>query len=196
MSDFLKNINTLLDDAIASEITTLDIYAKLVEAYEGLGNEKFEDVSGLHRPNFVTYMTYIKAHLGELESIKFPIKMRIEDKERKNSENIMSKWKECIKKIPLKDEYSLEGIETWHISHHEMIPCFREVHNPLFREEARKLVACGFNLAFNDSNGTGNILATEGGFVIESWRYMKKTVIYKNTLDEVLDWIVYFYDKD
>lgn len=196
MSDLLKNINTLLDDVIASESKTMNIYAKLNEACEGLVNEKFIDVAGLHRPNFLVFMTYIKAHLGELESIKFAVEMRIEDRDKRDLKDIESKWKECIAKIPQKDEFTLEGIETWHVSHYEMVPDYGAIHSPLFKDEAMKLIASGFSLAFNCSNGTGSILVTEGGFTIELWQYMKKTVIYKNTLDDVIDWIIYFYEAE
>ena len=90
----------------------------------------------------------------------------------------------------------MEGIETWHISHYEMVANYEDIHNPLFKEEARKLVASGFNLAFNCSNGTGNILAADGGFVIELWQNMKKTIVCKSTLDDVIDWVISFYESE
>jgi len=105
------------------------------------------------------------------------------------------KWKEYIKKIPQKDEFELEGIKNWHINHFEMIPNFRAMHEPLFREEAIKLLAAGFDLAINDEYGVGSIRVTTDGFVIELWQNNKKKNIHKKTLDEVLDWIIYFYDN-
>lgn len=108
--------------------------------------------------------------------------------------NMTDKWEESIKKIPEKDEFELEGIKTWHINHFEMIPNSSDIHEQLFREEAVKLLAAGFDLAFNDQNGVGSILVTNDGFDIELWQHNKKKVIYKKTLDEVLDWIIYFYD--
>ena len=109
--------------------------------------------------------------------------------------NMTNKWKEAIKKIPRKDEFELEGIKNWHISHRsEMIPNSAGIHEQLFREEAVKLLAAGFDLAINAEHGTGSIFVKNDGFVIELWQYNKKKVIYKKTLDEVLDWIIYFYD--
>jgi hypothetical protein len=105
-----------------------------------------------------------------------------------------NKWKESIKKIPQKNEFELEGIKTWHINHSEMIPNYENIHDRLFREEAVKLLDAGFDLAVNDENGVGSIRVTDDGFVVELWQYNKKKVIYKKTLDEVLDWIIYFYD--
>jgi hypothetical protein len=107
--------------------------------------------------------------------------------------NMANKWEESIKKIPQKDEFELEGIKTWHINHSEMIPNSEYIHEQLFREEAVKLLAKGFDLAFNDDNGVGSIHVTDDGFDIELWQYYKKKVIHKKTLDEVLDWIIYFY---
>ena len=106
-----------------------------------------------------------------------------------------NKWKESIKKIPQKDEFELEGIKNWHINNFEMIPNSDGMHEPLFREEAVKLLATGFDLAINDENGVGSILVANDGFDIELWQYNKKKVIHKKTLDEVLDWIIYFYDN-
>lgn len=196
MSDLLKRIYIMLDEVIASELNTLNIYARLAEAYEGLDNEKSIDVAGLYKPNFFVFMNYINAHEGELNSIKFAVESRIAEKHKRDSEINMCRWKENIGKIPQKDEFTLEGIETWYISHFEMIPNYEAIHSQLFREEARKLVASGFNLAFNRSNGTGSIFASDCGFTIELWQHMKKTVICKSTLDEVIDWIIHFYDQD
>lgn len=195
MSDLLKRIYVMLDEVMASELNTLNIYARLAEAYEELDNEKSADVAGLYKPNFFVFMNYIKAHESELNSIKFAIESRIAEKHKRDSEITMRRWKENIGKIPQKDEFTLEGIETWYISHFEMLPNYGSIHNPLFREEARKLVASGFNLAFNCSNGTGSIIASDCGFTIDLWQYMKKTTICKSTLDEVIDWIIHFYDQ-
>ncbi len=109
--------------------------------------------------------------------------------------DIVNKWKESIKKIPQKDEFELEGIKNWHIYRHGMIPNFRGMHEPLFREEAAKLLAAGFDLAINDEYGVGSIHVIDDGFVIELWQYNEKKVIHKETLDELLDWIIYFYDN-
>jgi hypothetical protein len=196
MSDLLKNIDIMLNEAIASEINTLNIYAKLTEAYERLGNEKHIDVAGLYKPNFFTYMTYIKAHLGELENIKFHVESNMTDKDKRDSENMVSRWNASIKKIPQKDEFSLEGIETWHISHYEMYPNYADIHRPLLKEEAVKLIVSGFSLAFNCSNGTGSILVADNGFAIELWQYMKKTTICKETLDSVLEWMASLYEAE
>lgn len=105
-----------------------------------------------------------------------------------------NKWEESIKKIPQKDEFELEGIKNWHIYQFEMIPNSEGIHEQLFREEAVKLLAAGFDLAINVEHGVGSICVTNDGFAIELWQYNKKKVIYKKTLDEVLDWIIYFYD--
>lgn len=104
-------------------------------------------------------------------------------------------WKEAIKQIPRKDEFELEGIKNWHISSNfEMIPNSAGIHEQLFRDEAIKLLAAGFDLAINTENGVGSIRVTKVGFDIELWQYNKKRVLHKETLDEVLDWIIYFYD--
>lgn len=108
---------------------------------------------------------------------------------------MVNKWEESIKKIPQKDEFELEGIKTWHIYQHEMIPNFRGTHEQLFREEAVKLLATGFDLAINDEYGVGSIRVTNDGFIIELWQHNNKKVIHKETLDELLDWIIYFYDN-
>jgi hypothetical protein len=194
MSDLLKKIDIMLNDVIASEVNTLNIYARLAEAYEGLSNEKHIDVAGLYKPNFFTYVTYIKAHLGELENIKFHVESNMTGKDKRDSENMVSRWKESIKKIPQKDEFSLEGIETWYISHCEMNPNYADIRSPLLKEDAVKLIASGFSLAFNCSNGTGNIIVADSGFTIELWQYMKKTVIHKETLDDVLEWVALLYE--
>jgi len=106
---------------------------------------------------------------------------------------MINKWDEAIKKIPQKDEFELEGIESWHISKCEMIPNSTDIHSQLFREEAIKLIASGFDLAFNTGHGVGNIRVVDNGFTIELWQNKKKTEIHKNTLNNVLDWIISFY---
>jgi hypothetical protein len=108
--------------------------------------------------------------------------------------NMVNKWKESIKKIPQKDKFELKGIKNWHINHFEMIPNAEGIHEQLFREEAVKLLAAGFDLAINVEHGVGSICITKDEFVIELWQYNKKKLIHKKTLDEVLDWIIYFYD--
>lgn len=196
MSDLLKNINSMLDEVMASENNTMKIYTRLSKVYEGLENEKFSDVAGLYKPNLFAFILNVKTHVDELNNIKFHIETRISDKDKKDSENMMSKWEESIGKIPQKDEFTLEGIETWHISHYEMVVNYEDIHNPLLKEEARKLVASGFNLAFNHSHGTGSILTADGGFIIELWQNMKKTIICRSTLDDVIDWIISFYEAE
>lgn len=149
MSKLLKNIYSLLDEAIESECNSLGIYTRLIEAYEGLLNEKFADVAGLNRPNFGISMIDKKNLIDELKKIKFAVELRIADKDKLESKDEEKKWKEATGKIPQKDVFTLEGIDTWYISHNEMIPDHGHTHSPLFREEARKLVASGFNLGFN-----------------------------------------------
>lgn len=105
-----------------------------------------------------------------------------------------NKWEDAVKKIPQKDEFELEGIKTWHINHFEMIPNSSDIHEPLFKEDAVKLLGAGFDLAINDQNGVGNVIVKSDGFDIELWQNNKKSVIHKDTFDEVLDWIIYFYD--
>ena len=192
MSDLLKNIKTLLDEAIVSEKNTMNTYVKLTKAYEGLQNEKAKDVAGLHVQNFFPAMQDIKDRITEMETERFHIVSKI-------AKNAISRWKEAIKKIPQKDESDdesdLKGIDTWHVSNCEMVPNFTDIHNPLFREEAARLIDAGFDLAFNTDHGVGRIIVADNGFVIELSRYMKTTQIEKTTLDEVLDWIVYFYNQ-
>jgi hypothetical protein len=194
MSDLLKSINTMIDDAIASENNTINIYTRLADAYEKLGNEKFEDAATIYRPNLFIFMQDIKTHQDVLNNLKFVIESRLDAKYQKESKNKIDRWNEAIKKIPLKDEYPLEGIETWHVSHHEMIPNSADVHNPLFKEDAIKLMVSGFDLAINDTYGTGSIIVTDNGFDIELWQYQNKKVVHENTLDEVIDWLINFYE--
>lgn len=113
----------------------------------------------------------------------------------KKEEEKINKWNESIKKIPQKDEYELEGIKNWHIYQFEMIPNCSRVHEKLFKDEAVKLLDAGFCLAINTEYGVGNIYVLKDGFRIELWQNNKKKDIYKRTLDEVLDWIIYFYEK-
>lgn len=196
MSELLKNIKTMLDVAIASENYTMKIYVNLIKAYEELGDEKFRDVAGLYKPNIYLFIRDIKNHMEEIDKIKFPIDLRIADIDKEEMQKKINKWKESIKKIPEKDEYSLEGIETWHISQYEMNPNYPDIHRQLFRDEAKKLIASGFDLAFNTDKGTGSIRTTDNGFRIELWQYMKKTEIGEHTLDDVLDWLIHFYETN
>ncbi len=194
MSDLLQRIGDLTRKAIESEANTANLYLELSKAYEEIGNEKFADVAGLHRPNLHFFINDITNHTDILKQNKFAIESRIDDIAEKENKKLLERWNECIKKIPQKDEFSLEGIETWHVFHYEMIPNSIEMHNPLFREEAIKLIASGFNLAINDDHGTGSIIVTNEGFDIELWQHNKKKVIHKKTLDEVLDYLIYFYE--
>lgn len=106
-----------------------------------------------------------------------------------------NKWEDAIKKIPQIDEYELEGIKNWHISCFGMIPNSGDIHEKSFREEAAKLLDAGFNLAINTEKGVGSIITTDDGFTIELWQNKNKKFIHKETLDEVLDWVIYFYDN-
>lgn len=187
MSDLLNNIKTFLDEAIVSEQNTMDIYIKLTKAYEELPNEKSKDIAGLYVQNFFQAIRDIKNRKAELENERFHITSRI-------AKNAISRWNEAIKKIPQKDESDLEGIYTWHVSNYEMVPNFTDIHHPLFRKEAVRLVGAGFDLAFNTDRGVGRIIVENNEFIIELSQYMKKTQIQKGTLDEVIDWIVCFYD--
>lgn len=195
MSDLLHRMSDLTRKAIESETNTANLYFELNKAYEEIGNEKFTDVVGLHRPNFHVLMLDIKNHTDILNQNKFAVDLRIDDIAEKENKKLIERWNESIKKIPQKDDSSLEGIETWHVSHHEMIPNSAEMHNPLFREEAVKLLAAGFDLAINDDFGTGSILVSNDGFDIELWQYNNKKVIHKKTLDEVIDLLINFYEK-
>lgn len=106
-----------------------------------------------------------------------------------------NKWEDAIKKIPQIDEYELEGIKHWRISDFEMIPIYDGIHEKSFREEAARLIDAGFNLAINTENGVGSVLVRDDGFTIELWQYNNKRLIHKASLDEVLDWVIYFYDN-
>lgn len=188
MSDLLNNIKILLDEAIASENNTMNVYISLTTAYGGLPNEKSKDVAGLYVQNFFPAIQDIKNRITELENERFHIVSKI-------AKNAISRWNEAIKKIPRKNEFDLEGIKTWYISNYEMLPEPTEVHKALFREEAARLLDSGFYLAFNTNRGVGRVIVADGGFVIELPRHMKKTQIEKATLDEVLDWIIHFYEN-
>ena len=82
MSELLKYIKSMLDDAIESENNMMDIYVMLNGAYEGLQNEKFADVAGLKKPNFFTFIQEGKANKEELENIKFAVETQIKNNER------------------------------------------------------------------------------------------------------------------
>lgn len=121
----------------------------------------------------------------------------------------IKKWNENIKNIPQIDEHTLEGIDHWYVHRFKMIPNTSKLeygkHNQVFRDEAEKLVNAGFDLAFNEDHGVGNILIEENKkeigeeiiiermFTVELWQNLVVTRIHKETLDEVLDWILYFH---
>lgn len=193
IKDQLQNTINLLNNVIDQEFELHNAFEDLIE------NAKASEIAGIKRPNLYPFINMIKMQKESLETIKFHVECQIEDNRRdrddqKNREIDMTRWEESIKKIPQKNEFVLEGIEAWHISMHEMIPNSTDIHNQLFREEAAKLIACGFDLGFNIDHGVGHILVTDNGFIIELWQSTKRTKIYKNTLDEVLDWIIYFYE--
>jgi hypothetical protein len=75
-----------------------------------------------------------KRLIDELKNIKFSVESRIAEKEKLESKDKEKRWKDALLKIHQKDEYTLEGIETWHISHMEMCPNYGDIHNQLFRE--------------------------------------------------------------
>lgn len=126
---------------------------------------------------------------------------------REEKIEIIKKWNENIKKILQIDEFTLEGIVHWQVYRFKMIPNVSELEcgksNQKFRDEAAKLIAVGFDLGFNEEYGVGDILIEEKvneigekiirGFIIELWQDSVETRIYKETLDEVLDWIIYFH---
>lgn len=195
MSDLLKRIADLTRGAIESEARTLNLYFELNKAYDELGNEKFADVVGLYRPNLHAFMLDITNHTEVLSNNKFAVDSRIDEKAEKERKKWEEEWKECIKKIPQKDDYNLEGIKTWHISQFEMIPVTISTREPLFKEEMIKLIAAGFRLGFNDEFGTGSIRVEDDGFAIELWQWNKKTIVHKNTIDDVIVWLTNFFEK-
>ncbi len=195
MSDLLERIADLTRSAIESESKTANIYLELDKAYEELGNEKFEDVVGLNRPNVHVFILDIKNHTDILLNNKFAVKSRTDDEAEKERKILIEEWNEAIKKIPQRDEYTLEGIKTWHISSFGMVPDGTSVREPLFKEEMVKLIASGFRLAINDEFGTGSIHVKESGFTIVLWQYNHQKIIHKGTLDEVVDWLINFYEK-
>jgi len=195
MSDLLRRIANLTRDAIESEAKTLNLYFELNKAYEELVNEKFKDVVGLNRPNLTTFMLDIKNHTEILNINKFAVDSRIDDKAEKERKKLKEQWNECIKKIPQKDDYNLEGIKTWHVSQFEMVPETISTREPIFKEEMIKLIAAGFRLGFNDEFGTGSIRVEDNGFAIELWQWNKQKIIHKNTIDEVIVWLTNFFEK-
>lgn len=111
---------------------------------------------------------------------------------------IVKKWNENIKKIPQVDEFALEGIKHWHIYNFEMIldvPNY-DMRDQEARDEAARLVAAGFDLGFNENHGVGYVRREDRGFVIELWQNLVKTEFRKETLDEVLDWVIYFHNEE
>ena len=195
MSDLLDRIADLTREAIDSETKTANLYFDLIKAYDELGNEKFKDVVGLHRPNISVFILDIKNHTDALLNNKFAVESRIDDKAEKERKILIEEWNEAIKKIPQKDEYTLEGIKTWHVSSFEMVPDSTGTREPIFKEEMVRLIAAGFRLAINDEFGTGSIRVEENGFTIELWQYSNQKIVHKDTLDEVVDWLTNFYEK-
>ena len=195
MSELLTRIANLTRDAIESEARTMNLYFELNKAYDELGNEKFNDVIGLHRPNLHTFMLDIKNHTEVLSNNKFSVESRIDEKAEKERKKLEELWKESIKKIPQKDEYYLEGIKTWHVSQFEMVPETISTREPIFKEEMIKLIAAGFRLGINDEFGTGNIRVEDNGFAIELWQWNKQKIVHKNTIDEVIEWLTNFFEK-
>ena len=133
MSDLLKRIADLTHNAIESEAKTMNLYFELNKAYDELGNEKFTDVVGLHRPNLHTFMLEIKNHTDILSNNKFAVESRIDEKAEKQRKKWKEEWNECIKKIPQKDEFYLEGIKTWHVSQFEMVPDTISTREPIIQ---------------------------------------------------------------
>lgn len=195
MSDLLNRIANLTRDAIESEAKTLNLYFELNKAHDELGNEKFADVVGLHRPNLHAFMLDITNHIEILSNNKFAVDSRIDDKAEKARKKLEEEWNECTKKIPQKGEYYLEGIKTWHVSQFQMVPDTVSTREPLFKEEMIKLIDAGFRLGFNDEFGTGSIRVEDSGFAIELWQWNKQKIIHKNTIDEVIAWLANFFEK-
>ncbi len=107
----------------------------------------------------------------------------------------INRWNESIKKIPQKDEYELEGIKNWNIYDFKMVPNSSGMQEELFRDEGVRLLDAGFDLAINTEYGVGDVHVLKDRFRIELWQNDKKKDIYKDTLGEVLDWIIYFYER-
>lgn len=193
--DMLQSTTDTIENVIALDI-------KLNQSYEELmSTAKAAEVAGLHRPNVFPMIQQLKEQKEALDSLKFAVECHMEDAEKSIEKAKEDRWAECIKKIPQKDEFELEGIKNWRISQFAMIPNSAGLHEKSFREEAYKLLASGFDLAFNTDHGVGSIRKAnddiiKDGFFIEFWQDLKKKDIYKKTLDEVLDWIIYFYDNE
>lgn len=189
-SYLLNNIKINLDDAITSEKNIVKIFSELDNYYNGLLNEKAKDVAGLHRPNFFTVILEINAQIAELENERFRIVTKLH-------ENAIDNWNECIAKIPKKNDFELEGINTWCISlNYEMVPNNEDVGTELFKKEAAILFRTGFDIGINTDKGTGTIFVVDDGYIIRLWQNLKKTDIKKLTLGGVLDWIECFYDTE
>lgn len=79
MTELLNTIDGMLEKAIESEHNLMNVYAQLIRAYERLGNEMFEDVAGLKKPNFFVFIHDEKVHKEELENIKFAVDTQIKN---------------------------------------------------------------------------------------------------------------------
>lgn len=91
MSELLKYINGILDEAIESENNLMNIYVRLIRSYEGLEKEKFEDVAGLKKPNFFAFMHDGRSNKEELEVIKFAIEAKIKNNEERRKKDEMGR---------------------------------------------------------------------------------------------------------
>lgn len=116
---------------------------------------------------------------------------------REEQVEIVKKWNENIKKIPQMDEYTLEGIKHWHMHQFKMVldssVCCE--YDGEIRDEAARLIDAGFDIGFNENHGVGHAHREGSGFVIELWQKHSKAEFRKDTLNEVLDWIIYFHNK-
>ena len=193
----LANVRELLQSTSDAIENVIKLEVSVHQAYEELmGTAKAVDIAGLYRPNIYLMIQGLKEQKETLDNFQFSVECNIKNNNERREKSAQDKWEECIIIIPQKDEFRLQGIENWHISLREMVPNSAGIHKKSFREEAYKLMAAGFPIAFNTDYGVGGIHKAEEGFVIELWQDVKKTDIYKKTLDEVLDWIIYFYDSE
>lgn len=124
---------------------------------------------------------------------------------RESQIKVIKKWNESIKKISQIDEFALRDINRWHINKFRLYPNMVELEveakNTALLNEAKLLMEAGFDLGFNESHGVGDIVIEERGigkkekvFVIELWQNRIKQRIIKDTLDEVIEWIIYFHN--
>ena len=77
--------------------------------------------------------------------------------------------------------------------------------NQKFRDEAKKLIYAGFDIGFSEAHGAGTILVDERdkkigdkvlkerSFTIELCQKSSTVRFHKETLEEVLDWLIYFH---